>query len=274
MKAKLRATLEARLPALFALALDAKGRFFPNRGEPELRFVPILCHPDELALDIGANHGTYAAPMARHAGRLIAAEPNPHLARVLRRRLDAAIGAGRVTILEAAVSDSDGEIELFIPHGASALGSVEGHSTASGGGRGERVTVARRRIDGLGLPRTGFIKVDVEGHEASVIEGARGLIERDRPNILVEVEERHHPGSLDHIRAILGPFGYRGFFLLGGRLEPIEAFDAHVHQDRGALNPAGTHRLKGRVYVNNFIFSARAEVIDALRAPMARPPPR
>ena len=66
LKIRLRALLEEKFPAVFAILLDAKSRLLPNRGEPELRLVPLLCHPDELALDVGANHGTYSGVMARH----------------------------------------------------------------------------------------------------------------------------------------------------------------------------------------------------------------
>ncbi|BBK29632.1 FkbM family methyltransferase [Stella humosa] len=258
----MRASLMEKAPSLFALLVEAKARFLPDHGEPELRFVPALCHSRELALDVGANHGTYACAMVRHASRTIAAEPNPELARVLRRRLDAAIRAGRATVLEAAISDGEGSIPLFVPTGQPGLASVEGH--AAGGGR--TVTVARRPIDSLDLPRTGFIKIDVEGHELAVIEGARGLLARDRPNLLIEAEDRHRPGALAAIRAILDPLGYRGFFLLDGRLEPIARFDQRIHQDRAALNEAGSHRLPGRTYINNFIFTARDDAIRALAA--------
>lgn len=264
LKTRLRATLEERLPTLFALALDAKARLFPDRGEPELRLVPILCHRDELAVDIGANHGTYSRPMAHHAGQLVAVEPNPHLADVLRRRLAPAIRAGKARILELALSDDDGSIQLFVPTGQSGLASVEHRPAADDAG--EYVTVQRRRLDDLDLSRTGFIKIDVEGHEASVVAGARVLLERDRPNLLIEVEDRHHPGSLDRIRSILEPLDYRGFFLLDGAMRPIAAFDQQSHQDRSALNAAGTHRLPGRTYVNNFVFSAREDVVRRLES--------
>lgn len=264
LKTRLRAMLEERFPALFALLLDVKARLLPDRGEPELRLVPLLCRRDELAIDVGANHGTYSGVIVRHAARLIAAEPNPHLADVLRRRLADAIGAGRAAVLEAALSDGEGEIRLFVPTGQSGLASVE-HGPAAGED-GAYVTVARRRIDDLDLPRTGFVKIDVEGHESSVVAGARGLLERDHPNLLIEVEDRHHPGSLAAIRAMLAPLGYHGFFLMEGAVRPIEEFDPGTHQDRTALNEAGTHRLPGRTYINNFVFSARDDTIRSLRA--------
>lgn len=263
LRTSLRAAIEERCPALFVMLLQAKAWLFPDRGEPERRLVPLLCHPAELAIDVGANHGAYSVLMIRHAGGLLAAEPNPRLADVLRRRLGAAIQAGRATVWQGALSDHEGRSRLFIPTGRSALASVEAEAGTSYPGRHEEITL--RRIDDLDLPRTGFIKIDVEGHEASVLAGARRLLERDRPNLLVEVEDRHRPGSLAAIRALLEPLAYRGFFLLDGRLQPIERFDARLHQDRASLDAAGERPLPGRTYVANFVFAAREDVIGRLQ---------
>jgi hypothetical protein len=42
-----------------------------------------------------------------------------------------------------------------------------------------------------GIARVSFIKVDVEGFEPSVIAGATRTIDRDRPSLLLEIEDRH-----------------------------------------------------------------------------------
>lgn len=264
LKARLRQRLEEHAPWLFALLLEGSARVFPNRGEPERKLLPLLCHRDELAVDVGANHGAYARAMVGLAGRLLAAEPNPNLARVLRWRLARALRDGRARVEEIAVSDAGGTIALRVPTGRSALASVEQAVTAGQGGR--QVTVRRARIDDLALPRTGFVKIDVEGHEASVVRGALGLLARDQPNLLIEIEERHRPGSLQAIRRMLEPLGYRGFFLLDGRMQPIECFDLDQHQNRSALNSAGTWPLPGRTYIANFVFSARDDVVHRLAA--------
>jgi hypothetical protein len=46
-------------------------------------------------------------------------------------------------------------------------------------------------VDREGLGRVAFIKIDVEGFEPLVVEGARRVIDRDRPSLLMEIEDRH-----------------------------------------------------------------------------------
>ena len=42
----------------------------------------------------------------------------------------------------------------------------------------------------------GFIKIDVEGHELKVIDGAKETIEKHKPNLLIEIEEQHSKEKL------------------------------------------------------------------------------
>jgi hypothetical protein len=106
-----------------------------------------------------------------------------------------------------------------------------------------------RTLDSYELQRLDLIKVDVEGHEFSVLEGARQTIERCRPSIIVEVEEVHNPGSLSRVRAFLESRGYSGFFFDDG-LRPIEQFNQTLDQSPNNVSEAG--RI-GR-YINNFVF--------------------
>jgi hypothetical protein len=52
------------------------------------------------------------------------------------------------------------------------------------------------------------MKIDVEGHELEVLKGAAGLVEQDKPVLLIEIEERHCPGNLKEVPKWLARFGY------------------------------------------------------------------
>lgn len=262
---KLKAGIEARHPRLFRRMTWLRDRLAPYYAEPELRLLPALCAPGEAAYDVGANSGIYTFWMCREAARVIAFEPNPTLAALLAAKFGPSIAAGRLRIEGCALSDGEGSIQLHIPQ-ATALASVEAGAVDAHGQEVTAVTVPRLTLDRFDDGPVGFVKIDVEGHEAAVVAGGLRLIGRHRPTLLVEAEERHSPGSLAKLRDLLAPLGYRGYFVLSGRLCDLEAFDPARHQSRAALNPAGTHRVKGQTYINNFIFVARDGTADRLRA--------
>ena len=71
-----------------------------NRGK-ELGYVNALCDHSSVSVDIGANLGIYSYLMRQHSKSVIAFEPNPFYANVVRRALK------DVRVIEAAVSDRE-----------------------------------------------------------------------------------------------------------------------------------------------------------------------
>lgn len=226
------------------------------RGDPEFRVIGLLADRGSTALDVGANHGEYAIRLGKLADRCVAFEPNPALVTLIRDRVSAA-GASNVTVEGCALSDQDGEVVFRIPVidgvEAGALATIEADNRLDGA-EVRSYAVPCRRLDSFDLGTVGFMKIDAEGHETSILEGARALIERDRPAVMIEVEERHKAGSVDHVRRFFTDRGYRGFFLLGRRIMPIDVFDLARHQDMSNIE-AETVRFDA-VYVNNFLFAA------------------
>ena len=266
----LKAAIESRHPWMFRRLTWIRDRLAPYYAEPELRLLPALCAPGEAAYDVGANSGIYTFWLCRVAASVTAFEPNPKLVSLLKDKFAALIASGRLRVEGCALSDGDGSIVLHVPR-SSALASVEAGAVGTHGEEVEAVTVPRLTLDRFGHDPVGFLKIDVEGHETAVIGGGLRLIERNRPNLLIEAEERHNPGALAKLRALLEPLGYRGYFVLSGRLCALDSFDPARHQSRSALNAEGTHREKGQVYINNFIFVARDGVVERLRAALGEP---
>lgn len=183
-------------------------------GEPELHLLPQLCSRQLWSIDIGANNGVYSWHMARWSAGVIAFEPQPVHAGFLTR----AFGR-RVRVEPVALSDTAGEAQLRVPFARHQDGraTIEPQNPLS---RDEvrEYTVPRRRLDDYDLPGVGLIKIDVEGHELAVLKGARGILERDRPHLIIEAEERHRPDALRSICDFLAPYGYEHFAFQGGRL--------------------------------------------------------
>src|SRR5262249_2550066 len=165
------------------------------RGEPELRLVAGLCDPARLTLDVGANRGMYSIAALRFSKGVIAFEPQPHYAKFLKTFMPK-----QVRIVECAVSHSAGVATLLVPsdprYHAEARLSNEGESAADAGARFVETSVRTVPLDDVVDEPVGLIKIDVEGHELAVLEGARRVIESSRPNIIIEIEDRHQPGAV------------------------------------------------------------------------------
>lgn len=260
------------MPRLYARLVDVRDRVAPNYGEKELALVPILAEADADAYDIGANHGAYTARMLEIAERVVAFEPNPTMGKVLKARFARDLWDGRLVLMPVALGDAEGEAVLHVPEAGSGLASMKEEAVRSVSTPGMlHIAVAVRRLDDLKPDlgrgrRVGFVKIDVEGFEATALRGAIETLKVNRPSLLIEAEERHAPGTLAELQSLLQPIGYRGLYLLDGRLHDMTSFDIARLQDRSALNPEGTRRLPDRVYVNNFIFVVRPEPLARLEA--------
>ncbi len=235
---------------------DVQMRRTSRTDEPELALVPALCPPGEVFLDVGANRGVYAWVARRAGAAVIAIEPHPAMAAQLRRAFGPAID-----VRELALSDGTGVVTLHVPrhHGRPLTSRSSLDEGANPGLALTAVEVERARLDDLELPRLGMIKIDVEGHELAVVRGAQARLARDRPPVMIEVEERHHAGAIAAMRAQMAEAGYDGHFLDLGRLRPIAAFDPAVHQRREHAVAPRAGRAPGTIYINNFVFLHQAD---------------
>jgi FkbM family methyltransferase len=237
-------TFEERLKAILVppwLYIRYKAQKELFKGEGEVKLLPFLVDPKRNAVDAGANKGTYTYFLARLAQHVYAFEPNPKMFTILRRSM-----ARNVTASPVALSNRSGDAELRVPRQRKGGYSNQGGSLSSVkiSENYKTVDVAARRLDEFDLGDVGFIKIDVEGFEQAVLEGARETIMRERPVIQVELEEQHTGRAIEQSFAQLREFGMDGFFLRAGKLVPLSGFDA-------AANLAA---FGGRGYINNFIF--------------------
>jgi FkbM family methyltransferase len=161
----------------------------------ELNFVEHLLRPGMTVLDLGAHHGLYsllAAKCVGCTGRVIAFEPSPRERRRLNRHFRINRGA-KVEVQSCALGpDSCGTGEFYLVHegqdGCNSLRPPAVREATSA------IRVQLRRLDEemqrLGVSRVDFIKMDVEGAELGVLQGAAGILSGpSRPAILAEVQD-------------------------------------------------------------------------------------
>ncbi len=191
----------------------------------------------QIAVDAGANVGTYAYWFARSASEVVAFEPQPSLA----KRLSAS-GIRNLTVHNVALSDSTGIAELHVPkaHGEASLRTLDVPV--------DTVQVPLTTLDSFELENVGFFKVDVEGHEEALLHGAENTLQRNSPLIYIEVEERHNPGGIARIVDWLANLGYTDVrYRQHSAMHPFQNFDLA----RDQLN----QRPRTAAYANNFLFS-------------------
>ncbi|MFZ0884403.1 MAG: FkbM family methyltransferase [Candidatus Acidiferrales bacterium] len=233
-------------PKLWFFAKNALRSVKGNRDAEEA-LLPFLVHTNGIALDVGANRGIYTRILLARNRHVVSIEPNPDCARILER-----VFKNHVRVIAGAASNTNGEATLRVPARGDGLGTIESGNQFSDAFK--TVTVKTFRIDDLGLENVTFMKVDVEGHEMSVLEGAMEILKRDRPTILLEAEERHHPGAVRSVRALLEPLNYEGFMLEHGTLGSIRRFDAAVHQSAETAKARSLDGHTPNAYINNFFF--------------------
>jgi FkbM family methyltransferase len=158
--------------------------------ELETRFLLSLLRVPGLVIEVGANMGVHTVPMARALSgrRLLALEPQPVIFQQLCANL-ALNGLMHVTALPYACGSATGAIRIetqdYLRPGNFGAASVgfPARATAS------ETIVQCVRLDDLVPPdgeAVGLIKIDVEGMELEVLQGARGILERSRPMLYVE----------------------------------------------------------------------------------------
>jgi FkbM family methyltransferase len=223
----------------------------PRSAEQELAFLDRIIPEGTVTVDVGANCGLYTRRMSRLSKKVHAFEPSRKMAELLRRT-----SAPNVRVHEMALSDQIGDAELFIPQDNDqliyGLASLERRRAPSGQGV-VSARVAMARLDEVVREEVAFVKIDVEGHELNVLDGAVGLIEQSQPVFLVEAEDRHREEATRLLFEFFGQRGYRGYFLREGAACSVQEFRADELQVATVLLPDGGRRA-GQAYVNNFFF--------------------
>ncbi len=185
-----------RLPAAFLLDR------LQGRLEPELRYLHRYCPTDGSAVDVGANYGHYSYRLSQLFSRVLAFEINGDILNDLKSYNHASI-----QIIHEGLSSSPGDIQFFIPllNGQPLSGWTSFDPNNLPGSKDHLKRTARvTTLDSYALEDVSFIKIDVEGHEREVLEGAASTLLRCQPMLLVEVRVQNSAA----VDAFLSNIGY------------------------------------------------------------------
>ncbi|MGH8673137.1 MAG: FkbM family methyltransferase [Burkholderiales bacterium] len=165
-----------------------------------IELIEPLCRPGDCVLDVGANVGDWTLPMASRVGplgKVLAFEPVAYLAETIVKT--ARVNRHNwVEVHQVALSSTDGTGEFSVERansGGSRLGRLNGDFS--------HTTVRTARLDTMlaarpDIGRIDFVKIDVEGFEEAVLQGARASLARFRPGLLIEsgLESREQRKSI------------------------------------------------------------------------------
>ena len=224
----------------------------------ELRALSNHLSPNHLAVDVGANKGSYLLSMSNAVkeGSVVAFEPQPLLADYLRRMVRD-LRISNLTIENMGVSSVVGVMDLNIPGSAETSPSASLEKVVHSSQHSQSYEVSVTTLDDYFAKisrQIGAIKIDVEGHEISVLQGAESIIEKHSPLIICESESRHLPNgdvneSIEYFRKI----GYGGSFVHPRKgLIDLDSFLPEIHQRQ-----AGERFRDRKDYCNNFILARR-----------------
>lgn len=223
----------------------------PGRARAWRGFYAALLKPGELALDVGAHAGNRSAALLSAGARVVALEPQPIFASVLRRFYG---GNPNFTLIEAAAGAADGETDLLISSRTPTVSSVSGEWVAQVSAApsfasvdwDQSVRVRMRTLDSLiaefGVPA--LCKIDVEGYEHEVLLGLSQPIRALSYEFVPAAFERAWP-CLERLQAL----GYREFNFIKGeypRFASVEWLSAAELRQRVSVLPRDSRA--GEIY--------------------------
>ncbi len=232
-------------------------RLYGEWAENELRFFNKFIQPGATVLDIGAFIGTHAlafSEMVGAEGKVVSIEAQPQSFRLLQENISAN-NRTNVRIVNAVVDGHSGEIHLsqmkLAEHvNFGGLTAYDEDLQESSGGDNAALKIIT--IDSMALDRCDFIKLEVEGAEASVLQGGRATIKRFRPVIYVECT-CFEAGARS--LSILMSLGYCVY------LHVVAAFNAHNFNET-SVNIFGNSRGAGLIAVTPEQKDMMAQLLD------------
>ncbi|MDT4328985.1 FkbM family methyltransferase [Methylomonas sp. MED-D] len=156
-------------------------------------FMAIL-NPEDIVVDIGANFGMYTLGAAKRlgdAGRVYAFEPDERSMSLLKENLQLNALEERVTRIGACVGSYDGEVKFY----AAANPSFSGIFDTNRSETAEILNLPIRRLDSVmrehGVDRIDKVKIDVEGAEYEVLDGASETLAHSDAIIMLEISNKN-----------------------------------------------------------------------------------
>jgi FkbM family methyltransferase len=201
----------------------------------EINSLNGIINPDMNVIDVGANIGFYTLFFASIVknGNIFAFEPIESFY----KRLTEVININNIQNViceKLIVSDSCSEIDIFLGDCSARIHPEDNIRWDFSKKEKVKSTTLDNYIDSKNIDKIDFIKIDVDGHEIEVLNGAKNSLNKFSPIMMVEFskEAQHYSGhSLEELTDTLSNLGYK-FFNLSGQELKLKKFRSIVKNIR------------------------------------------
>jgi len=219
--------------------------------DAELLLLEFLLTKDSVFFDIGTNKGEYAyyAEKLINPKNIYLFEPEKKLNKQLRAIFS------DCQVFDLALSDNKGTHQFKIPliNGVAdnCLSSLEVENKEDNETEAIIYEVKTDTLDNFIAEKnikSDLIKIDVEGHELSVLKGAESYINKHHPTLIIEIEQRHHKNI--NIESIFESFKQKGYncYYYSKKQSQLFPYENKTHL-------TNTKEFFGKInYINNYIF--------------------
>ncbi len=222
-------------------------RSIKNRDENEIELLKRFIKPGTDCIDVGVYRGVYSYEMSKYSKKVHSFEPNPLIFKYINENLKKI--SNNIDLYNFALSNKNSVLDLKVPIRDKKF-DKENYEEHYLMGRAtihelnnfqdyEKFEITSKKIDDFNFDNEiSFIKIDVEGHEIEVIEGGKSIIKKNKPVLLVEIEERHSKKNVHHSIDYINGLGY----------------NSHIYDENDLKK---TSELKNMKLFTNFIFLPR-----------------
>ena len=191
--------------------------------EGELSLLEKIVNQNEESVDVGVYRGVYTYKLALICKHVHSFEPNPLILPYLKKNLIKVVD--NMTLYDLALSNENEIVDLKIPKRFNTINKNDyeqlyklGYSTIHKKNNLTKENYITKKVKTMKLDnillkkKIGFIKIDVEGHEKNVIQGAINIIKNKKPNMLVEIEEQHSNEKVEDTINFINKLGYKSYY--------------------------------------------------------------
>lgn len=184
---KLKKIFESTIPKKFQLPIRFFYHFFLKHLDYEMFYVNKILKKRRRFIDIGSNVGLWTYFFTNKFKYIEAFEPFQNISFRI-NLLDS--NKTKINLYNCGLSNRTNKQKIYIPM----MNDVLVHSAASFNKletKTKSILIDLNKLDNYHFNDVDLIKIDVEGYESNVIDGAKKTIMKFKPIIVAEIEQRH-----------------------------------------------------------------------------------